>query len=257
MLSIDKISVSYKGKENNVSVLKDFSLQLEEGEILAVLGPSGCGKSTLVQVLSGMLTVDRGAIQFINNTSIKSLNTKEQSIAVIPQNCGLLPWKTVHNNCLLPLKLRGHSIDTQKEEELKELSMALNINTLQKRYPKQLSGGQVQRVALARAFLQEPDLLLMDEPFSSLDAMTKRDAWELFLKVWRRKSPTTILVTHSIEEALYLGKQILVLDHEKGSKLQRFSNPYFDNKNTEDGKYLVLRNTLLGLLRAKDREEGI
>lgn len=255
MLSIDKIYVSYKGKGKNVSVLQNFSLQIEQGEILAILGPSGCGKSTLIQVLSGMIPTDSGTVDIIKDGAKEPLSTRAHSIAVIPQNCGLLPWKTVRKNCLLPLKLRGCLIDDEKELELEEICTSLKVNTLMNRYPSKLSGGQVQRVALARAFLQEPDLLLMDEPFSSLDAMTKLDAWELFLKVWREKSPTTILVTHSIEEAMYLGKQILVLDKEGGYQLERLDNPYFDKLNTEDGNYLKLKKRLHELLQSIVREE--
>lgn len=256
MLSINSICVSYKGQNKEVSVLKDFSLELLQGEILAVLGPSGCGKSTLIQVLSGMLSVQSGTIHMTSGSTKRPLSTKLHSIAVMPQNCGLLPWKTVRKNCLLPLKLRNIPIDSNKIKELDEICRSLQVDDLLDRFPKKLSGGQVQRAALARAFLQEPDLLLMDEPFSSLDAITKADAWELFLKVFEKKSPTTILVTHSIEEALYLGKEILVLGKEGGKQLERLQNPYFGEFKTEDGDYLKLKSKLHTLLQTTDREDG-
>lgn len=255
MLTIDNISVSYKIKGKLVPVLQNFSLQIKQGEVLAVLGPSGCGKSTLIQVLAGMLTIDSGTMTAVIKGVDMPLNPKTQKIAVIPQNMGLLPWKTVRQNCLLPLKLHKLQIDDKKRAELEETCRSLKVDSLLERYPRELSGGQEQRAALARAFLQEPDLLLMDEPFSSLDAITRSDAWELFLKVWRQKRPTTILVTHSMEEALYLGKEIAVLDKEKGRLLERMDNPYFGQPETYREDFFQMKRRLHGLLKPVDRGE--
>ncbi len=255
MLKIDEISVSYRIKGKKLPVLQEFSLQLEQGEVLAVLGPSGCGKSTLIQVLAGMLAVDGGTVTVAAETVDVPLNPKTHIIAVIPQNCGLLPWKTVRQNCLLPLKLHNLHIDGKKLAELEETCRSLKVDSLLERYPRELSGGQVQRAALARAFLQKPDLLLMDEPFSSLDAITRSDAWELFLKIWRQKQPTTILVTHSMEEALYLGKKIAVLDKEKGKLLEQVDNPYFGRRETGQEGFLQMERRLRGLLKPTDGSE--
>lgn len=255
MLLVEEISVSYKSKRGTTTVLDDFSMKLKEKEILVVLGPSGCGKSTLIQVLAGMLRIDSGHINMISDAGKKPLNTKEHSIAVMPQNCGLLPWKTIRKNCLLPLTLRKQTIDTNKREELEALCSALQVEELLERFPKELSGGQRQRAALVRAFLQEPDLLLMDEAFSSLDAITKLEAWELFLEVYQEKSPKTLLVTHSIEEALYLGTEILVLDKQGGKQLARLTNPYFGVASPEDGNYLKLKANLQALLKGEPKEE--
>ena len=254
MLTIDHIFVSYKIKGKPIPVLKDFSLQLNKGEVLAVLGSSGCGKSTLIQVLAGMLPTDSGAVTADADGVNQPLNPRIHKIAVIPQNCGLLPWKTVRQNCLLPLKLHKQRIDGKKRAELAETCRSLKVDSLLERYPRELSGGQVQRAAIARAFLQEPDLLLMDEPFSSLDTITRSDAWELFLKTWREKQPTTILVTHSMEEALYLGKEIAVLDREKGRLLERVNNPYFGMKEPEGADLSRLKRELHTLLKPIDKE---
>jgi NitT/TauT family transport system ATP-binding protein len=255
MLKIDDISVSYRIKGKKAPVLQNFSLRLGQGEVLAVLGPSGCGKSTLIQVLAGMLATDSGTVTVAADAVTMPLNPKTHNIAVIPQNCGLLPWKTVRQNCLLPLKLHNLRIDGKKLAELEETCRSLDVDSLLERYPGQLSGGQVQRAALARAFLQKPDLLLMDEPFSSLDAITRADAWELFLKIWRQKQPTTILVTHSIEEALYLGEKIAVLDKDMGRLIEQMDNPYFGRSETAGEDFLRMKRRLRGLLKPAGRGE--
>jgi NitT/TauT family transport system ATP-binding protein len=252
MLTIDDISVSYRIKGKPVPVLKNFSLQLKQGEVIAVLGSSGCGKSTLIQVLAGMLPTDSGTVTAAVRGVNLPLNPKTHKIAVIPQNCGLLPWKTVRQNCLLPLQLHNLRSDDKKYAELEATCRSLKVDSLLERYPNELSGGQVQRVALARAFLQEPDLLLMDEPFSSLDTITRSDAWELFLNIWRQKQPTTILVTHSMEEAFYLGKEIAVLDKEKGGLLERMDNPYFGIQEPGCEGFFHRKRILQGLLKPKD-----
>jgi NitT/TauT family transport system ATP-binding protein len=257
MIKIDNISVSYRTKGIIVPVLKNFSLQLKHGEVLAVLGSSGCGKSTLIQVLAGMLHTDSGTVTVDNDGVNIPHNPKTQKIAVIPQNCGLLPWKTVRQNCLLPLKLHNLRIDDNKRDELEETCRSLKVDELMDRYPHELSGGQVQRVALARAFLQEPDLLLMDEPFSSLDAFTRSDAWELFLKIWEQKQPTTILVTHSMEEAMYLGKKVAVLDREKGSLLEQMDNLYFGQPEPVQEGFLQMKRRLYEWLKPNERGEAV
>lgn len=255
MMKIDGISVSYQTKGRRVSVLRNFSLHLLEGEVLAVLGSSGCGKSTLIQVLAGMLPVDCGTVTVDKDGVDIPLNPKVHKIAVIPQNCGLLPWKTIRQNCLLPLKLHNLKIDDKKQAELEETSRSLQVDSLLERYPHELSGGQVQRAALARAFLQEPDLLLMDEPFSSLDAITRSDAWELFLNIWKKKQPITILVTHSIEEALYLGNKIAVLDKVKGSLLEQMDNPFYGQTDIIQEDFLQMKQKMLRLLKPIDGGE--
>lgn len=251
MLKIDGLSVSYKRKGKSVSVLENFSMEVKKGKILAMIGPSGCGKSTLIHVLAGMISPDFGTIQMIQEKSAVFLNPHVHNIAVIPQNCGLLPWKSVKENCLLPLKLKKERIDDAKNKELENLCNSLQVSSFLERYPRELSGGQVQRVALARAFLQSPELLLMDEPFSSLDAITRMEAWEVFLKVWKKKQCTTILVTHSIEEAMYLGNEILVFT---GEEKMRVTNPYFGQIQTEES-YLKLKNTLHDSLQEIKKEE--
>ncbi len=252
MLIINDLSIHYKSKQSDNQIIRSLSFQLPKGESLAVLGSSGCGKSTLINALAGSLPIESGTIEFATDDQRLSLNSKQHRIGLIPQSYGLLPWKTVRANCLLPLKIRKEYHKDRHSKELKQISSALNIQDILDKYPKELSGGQLQRSAIARAFLLQPDLLLMDEPFSALDAITREEARELFLKVWTYQKPTTILVTHSIEEALYLGTMIYVMGAENGTIKYKCDNPHFGQLNPDHADYLATKQILRQQLITKD-----
>lgn len=252
MLVMENVSIGYKTKKELVPVLQNLSLRIEQGEALAILGPSGCGKSTLVNALAGTLPVDSGVMDYIKENDRQALNPKVHKIGMIPQNCGLLPWKTVRANCLLPLKIRHEAITAERKQEIQRIYESLNVEGLLTRYPKEISGGQVQRVAIARAFILRPDLLLMDEPFSALDAITRDEARKLFLRVWEKNRAATILVTHSIEEALYLGNTIIVMGSHEGNIKYRMQNPYFGKLYPDSMEYLEVKQLLREMLKRDD-----
>ncbi|MDF2676267.1 MAG: nitrate/sulfonate/bicarbonate transporter ATP-binding protein [Bacillota bacterium] len=246
MLSIENVSISYKAKKEKYIVIDDLSLRINKGEALIILGPSGCGKSTLINALAGTIHVDSGIINFIVNDKNESLNPKKHKIGIIPQNFGLLPWKTVRENCMLPIKIRNKNVDIKENsiEIIDKIYNSLGIINLLDRFPKELSGGQAQRVAIARAFIQKPDLLLMDEPFSALDEITREEARELFLKIWKLNQTSTILVTHSIEEALYLGNRIIVMGKHMGEFKYEMENSYFGKMHPDDSNYYHIKKIL-------------
>ncbi|MDF2543704.1 MAG: nitrate/sulfonate/bicarbonate transporter ATP-binding protein [Herbinix sp.] len=254
MLIIDHLSIRYKTKQNENQVIQNLSFQLQQGEALVILGPSGCGKSTLINALAGTLPIESGSIDYITEHLRQSLSPKTHKIGLIPQNCGLLPWKTVKENCHLALRIRKEQVNQIQKEEMDQIYKALNIHDILDKYPGELSGGQVQRAAIARAFIMKPDLLLMDEPFSALDEITKEEARELFLRVWSRLKPTTILVTHSIEEALYLGHTIFVMGNTGGEVKYQMKNPYFGNLYPNQVDYLMTKQLLRSKL-VKDVKE--
>jgi len=254
MLIVDNISIHYKTKKDIFPVICNLSLQMKQGEALAILGPSGCGKSTLVNALAGTIAIESGRIDYIKENNRQILSPKAHKIGMIPQNCGLLPWKTVKENCLLPLRIRKEQVKQERLDEITKIYDALKITKLLDKYPRELSGGEVQRAAIARAFILKPDLLLMDEPFSALDEITREGARELFLKVWEQIQPTTILVTHSIVEALYLGTTIIVMGKHMGDVKHQLQNPYFGNLHPENVEYLVTTQLLRDKL--KTQEEG-
>lgn len=240
MLKANDISVTYK-KGGTQEVINHMSWQLEPGTVLAVAGPSGCGKSTMVHALAGILPFS-GSITLNGN----ELNPKTCTIGLIPQNYGLLPWKTVKENCLFTAKIRGNRRDL--EGPLSSLCKELGIQSLLDRYPGTLSGGQAQRVALARAFLMNPELLLMDEPFSALDMAAAYTARELFLRIWKEKRPTTVIVTHGVEDALYLAHRIAVM--KQGGGFTFFSeNPWQGIKCPQEDEYRFLERQIIENIR--------
>lgn len=247
MLKIQSLEVNYLHEKTPFKALGPIDFTIDRGEIVCVIGPSGCGKSTLLGVLGGILTADSGSVE-ING---EHLDTRVQTIGYIPQGYGLIPWKTVYKNCTLPYRLRGKSVGPDQEKALESIFKSLGIQTLKKRYPNKLSGGQRQRVSIARAFFLNPEVLLMDEPFSALDAIMREEAWALFLSVWRDVGCSTILVTHSIEEALYLGNRIIIMSDSPGKIVEVFENPLFGNAAFRDddrfkGFYARIKNAIKG-----------
>lgn len=227
MLSIENLNVNY----GQTKVLENFSLHISEGEIYSLIGPSGCGKSTLLKVLCGIHKDYEGDILYNG----KIINHKLLYIGYVPQQYGLLDWMKVEDNIFLSSKL-----DKQKkinESEAKDIIQSLEIEEFMHRYPRQLSGGQKQRVALARAFIARPQLLLMDEPFSSLDTFTSKASQKLFLRLWRKYKVTTLFITHNIHEAISIGKHIILMSKAPGQIIEQIENPLFEIEN-ESEEYL-------------------
>ena len=192
--------------ENNTRVLDGVSFSLPAGESMAIIGPSGCGKTTLLYVLAGLVRPTSGSVR-VNGEQVK---TPSRKTAFILQDFGLLPWRTVWQNVCLGMKIQGRTPDAVDGTGERMLA-TLGLSHVRDAYPGSLSGGEKQRVAIGRALSAEPELLLMDEPFSSLDTLIRENLQNLMLKLWAEKHLTTILVTHSVEEAVLLGRTILIL----------------------------------------------
>jgi len=238
-LSLQNVSVNL-GK---TSVLHNISFSLEKGKTLTVVGPSGCGKSTLLNVLSGIIKNYKGEIS-MNSTLLKEAGL---TYGYVPQNLGLLPWKKVKENILLPERInKNNKIDAT---EARDVLTKLELSDLLNRYPSQLSGGQRQRVALARVFISQPDILLMDEPFSALDTLTADTSRELFLDLWRKYRPTTIFTTHNLSEAVKLGEHILLLSKQPATVIRFVKNPLFENQNNGEAEFVEFKKQLMGWIR--------
>lgn len=214
MINVRSACLSFE-QENSVNrVLSDISFSVQPNSSCAIIGPSGCGKTSLLFLLAGLKKPDSGEIIISGNPRC----------GTILQNYGLFPWKTVSQNIGLGLVLEKMNKDIIRKR-IAGLIDEMGLGGFADYFPVQLSGGMQQRVALARALAVEPDILFMDEPLSSLDALTRERLQNLVLKIGRTKKITTFIVTHSIEEAVFLGKQIIVLSKRPARVLEIVDNP--------------------------------
>lgn len=226
MIQVNDLTFGY---QRTAPIFERFNWQAQRGDAWAVLGPSGCGKSTLLSLLSGLLQPTAGQVLVEN----QPLSRPRPHTGLIIQDFGLLPWATVRENAALGQKIRNfygpdgtHAPRESTSQRDVELWLdRLGIRSLADQYPGQISGGQRQRTAIARTLALQPDLLLMDEPFSSLDAPTREALQQLTLELWQEQTLTLVLVTHAIEEAAVLGQKILLLADPPNSLAQVIDNP--------------------------------
>ena len=248
MLILDGVSFDYETDETLTHVLTDVSLHVKRAEVHALIGASGCGKSTLLRLAAGLLHQAAGTIR-MDGAPVLPHRCR---IGFLPQNYGLLPWKTVRENILLGAVIKGYTSE-RLSGTLDELVSELGLGDLLRRYPRELSGGQQQRVGLARVFLLAPDLLLMDEPFSALDAITRESMQEVFLSLWKTRAVTTLLVTHYVEEALTLAQRISVMGGHPGNIMETIENPFAGDLTRRTSRDFFEMDRLL---RAKIAERG-
>ncbi|MEV5880644.1 ABC transporter ATP-binding protein [Streptomyces sp. NPDC052101] len=212
MLRLDSVSRHF----GDTRVLDGISLTVPDGQLLSVVGPSGCGKSTLLRTIAGLLPAHEGTIT-VDGTPVTGV---PEHLAVVFQEYGrsLLPWLTVRDNVALPLRRRGLGRATRRAEA-ESILERVGLHGVGRRRPRELSGGMQQRVALARALVCRPSLMLMDEPFGSLDAGTREDLEDLLLEVHRTDGTTIVFVTHDIDESVYVGDRVVVLSPGPGSRV--------------------------------------
>ena len=208
ILEIDRVHKTYGNGPAAVSAIEEVTLTAQPGELLCIVGPSGCGKTTLLRCIAGLIPPTSGAVTVDGQV----VTAPPRSMALVFQDYSrsLLPWMTVHANVVLPLKARRMPRAEQGELAAGALA-AVGLEGQGPRYPWQLSAGMQQRVAIARALAYQPKILLLDEPFASVDAQTRADLQDLLLDVWHRTHLTVLLVTHDVDEAAYLADRIVVL----------------------------------------------
>jgi NitT/TauT family transport system ATP-binding protein len=217
-LRCENLKKTYFTESGPVAALTGVSLSLKEQETISIVGPSGCGKSTLLFIMAGLEKPTGGNIIFRGIP----LERAHKEIALVLQDYGLFPWKTVQKNIELGIRIRRDPVDRQM---IADLLGELGISEKTELYPQQLSGGQRQRVALARALVLNPSLLLLDEPFASVDAMTRERLQDIVGATWRSRRFGMVVVTHNIQEAVGLGKKVLVMGGNPGSILMCVENP--------------------------------
>ena len=208
-LSIQNVNKSFTVDGQKVDVLKDINLEVQEGEFIAIVGHSGCGKSTLLKIIAGLEKNDTGLV----TVDGKEVNGPGMERGMIFQEHSLFPWMSIEKNVQLGLKGLSREEKTKLSGQYLEL---VKLSEFKKAYPSQLSGGMSQRAAIARSLVSQPEVLLLDEPFGALDALTKIELQEELLKIRERFHNTMLMVTHDIEEAVYLADRIVVMSARPG-----------------------------------------
>jgi len=207
-LTLRNLSVVFPDNNGGLRALDGLSFDVHPREFVCVLGPSGSGKTTLLRILAGLLQPTSGSLTFGHVW-------KQPRIGMVFQQANLMPWRTVMDNIKLPLEVI-HVEEQTARRKAKEMIELVGLQGFEDSLPRDLSGGMAQRVAIARALIHDPDLLLLDEPFASLDAMTRERMWMELSRIWQVQQKTVIMVTHSINESLFLADRVLVLTQRPG-----------------------------------------
>jgi NitT/TauT family transport system ATP-binding protein len=212
IITIKNVGKSYPHPTQPIRALDGISFTVEEGQFVSIVGPSGCGKSTLLQMLAGLLPSTEGQMQIDNEHITGPLPGK---IAVVFQDALLLPWRTSSSNIDLPLELKGVGRDERKRRA-NEMLQLVGLTAFADRYPHELSGGMRQRVSIARGLIQNPRIVMMDEPFGALDEQTRMRMGDELLRIWEATQKTVLLITHSLNEAVYLSDVVQVMGRAPG-----------------------------------------
>lgn len=221
LLTVDRVTKYFQAGEQRLEVLQAVSFQVWPGEFVCLLGPSGSGKSTLLRIIGGLLAADGGEVRFQG----QPLQEPRTEIGFVFQSTNLMPWRTVLDNVLLPHEVQQGKPDAQARKAAHDLLTLVGLQGFEQAYPQTLSGGMRQRVVLARTLLQQPQLLLMDEPFGALDALTRERLNLELLRIRQQQQMTVLMVTHSIQEAVFLADRVLVMSERPGRILANVPIP--------------------------------
>jgi len=218
LIAVQKVSRSFLSGEKTVQALQEISFEVQEGNFVSLVGPSGCGKSTLLKIISGLLPASSGKVSVTGGAVTGPL----ENVGMVFQSPILLKWRTVMGNILLPVEFGKLDVGSHTDRARSLLEL-VGLGGFEEMLPHQLSGGMQQRVSLCRALVTDPQLLLMDEPFGALDAMTRDELDLELLRIWGEKKKTVLFVTHSIQEAVFLSDIIFVMSARPGRLLEQIS----------------------------------
>ena len=211
LLEVRDLGVTFTDEKGSLHAINEISFSVEREQFICVVGPSGSGKSTLIRVLAGLLTPTTGEVILEG----KRLTQPRRGVGIVFQKANLMPWRSVLRNITLPLEIQGAPAG-ESEEKARELISLVGLMGFEDWLPHDLSGGMLQRVAIARSLVQDPELLLLDEPFGALDALTREKMGVELLRIWRAKKKTVIMITHDIPEAVYLADRVLAISPQPG-----------------------------------------
>ncbi|MEK4177435.1 ABC transporter ATP-binding protein [Aeribacillus sp. FSL K6-1305] len=246
-INIQNLSKVYKTNNGSFQALENVSLYVKNEEFVSILGPSGCGKSTILRILAGLEEPTSGSVQ-VSGEEVKGPSAKR---GMVFQSYTLFPWLTVRENIEFGLKLKG-----MKQKERKEISdrylELVGLERFADSYGKELSGGMKQRVAIARSLANNPEVLLMDEPFGALDAQTKQSMQQLLLDIWKKEKTTIVFITHDIDEALFLSQRIYVMEARPGRILEEIDADlqlFQDGELADVEKFMNVKKHIISLLK--------
>jgi NitT/TauT family transport system ATP-binding protein len=227
---LDHVSLRFRSERSEVQALADISLRVEEGEFIALLGPTGCGKSSLLRLISDLIPPTSGVIEVRGGPA--SAARRVNQFGFVFQEPALLSWRTAIGNVRLPLEVVGYRPE-QRNARCEELLESVGLLKFKDAYPHELSGGMKQRVAIVRALAWNPSILLMDEPFSALDELTRAQLQDDLLRLWNRERKTVLFVTHNISEAIYLADRVVVMSPHPG-RIKTILSPGLGRPRSQD-----------------------
>lgn len=241
-LTLDRVSKSFAkiDGDNITHALDEINAQMHDGEFISIVGTSGCGKSTILRLIAGLTVPTEGTLT-LNG---KEITGPDPNRGMVFQKPTLFPWLTVEKNISFSLRMQKKN----DEEKVQRMLRLIGLEEFRNDYPGQLSGGMAQRVALARALVNEPDILLMDEPLGALDAFTRMNIQDEILDMWQKRKQLIVMVTHDIDEAIYMGSRVLVMEARPG-KIRKEINidlPYPRNRSSRE--FVAYRNEILDML---------
>jgi len=241
-VEVKNIFKSYISSDDGkpLPVVEDVSFKVYEGEFLCIVGSSGCGKTTILRLIAGLQEADSGEI-LLDGNKIESTSSKR---GMVFQEFALFPWRTVQKNVEFGLEYKGMPPEERNELSKKFVSM-VGLSGYENSYPHQLSGGMKQRVAIARALVNDPDVLLMDEPFGALDAQTRNILQDELLRIWAQTKKTIIFITHNVDEAVYLGDRVIVLTKRPAKIKKEFNINLSRRRKRTNIEFVMLRKEIL------------
>lgn len=243
-LKLEKVSKSFAKIETDevTHALNEIDLTLNSGEFISLVGPSGCGKSTILRLVAGLIVPTKGTV-YVDGKEVKEPSPER---GMVFQKPTLFPWLTVEKNIAFSLRMQGKL--KGNEDKVKRMIDVIGLEAFKDDYPDQLSGGMAQRVALVRSLINEPDILLLDEPLGALDAFTRMNMQDEILKIWYEKQQLAIMVTHDVDEAIYMGTRVLVMDANPGRIVDDIKIDQTYPRDRSSQAFVECRNRILNQL---------